>query len=108
MVSKGLRMLGYQVLEAGNGQTAMKIWQEHDHQIDMLFSDMVLSEGMTGLDLSEKLKQKKPNLKVIIISGYNVELTGKAKPSSGDFVYFQKPFQFEVLSKTIRDCLDRV
>jgi CheY-like chemotaxis protein len=99
--------MGYHVLEAANGQAAMKLWQEHGQQIDLLFSDMVMPEGMTGLDLAEKMKAEKPILKVIISSGYNMEMAGQVSPTAGGIVYFQKPYDVEVLSKTIRDCLDR-
>jgi CheY-like chemotaxis protein len=107
LVAQGLRQLGYCVLEADNGQAAMKLWQEQSQKIDLLFSDMVMPEGMTGLDLAEKLKVEKPRLKVIISSGYNVETAGQVSPTAGGVVYFQKPYEFEVLSKTVRDCLDR-
>jgi PAS domain S-box-containing protein len=107
LVALGLRQLGYRVFEANSGQIAMKLWQEHGHYIDLLFSDMVMPEGMTGLELAEKLKEVKPNLKVIISSGYNLETAGKGRPTAGGIVYFAKPYEFEVLSKTIRDCLDR-
>ena len=107
VVAQGLRLLGYRILEAGNGLDAMKIWQEQSHQIDLLFSDMVMPEGMTGLDLAEKFRELIPNLKVIISSGYNAEMVEQGSPASRDIVYLQKPYQVEVLSKVIRDCLDR-
>ena len=68
---------------------------------------MVMPEGMTGLDLAEKFKGEKPSLKVIISSGYNAEMAGQARPAAGGIVYLQKPYEVEVLSKTIRDCLER-
>jgi CheY-like chemotaxis protein len=104
LVAKGLRLMGYRVLEADNGQTAMKLWQENSQQIDLLFSDMRMPEGMSGLDLAERLRKEKPNLKVIITSGYIME----GHPSPGGIVYFAKPYEFQILSKTIRDCLDRM
>jgi PAS domain S-box-containing protein len=107
LVAKGLRLLGYRVFEADNGHTAMKLWQEHAHRIDLLFTDMMMPEGMTGLDLAEQMKLEKNNLKVIVSSGYNMEMAGQGSPTAGGIVYFQKPYEFEVLSKTIRDCLDR-
>jgi PAS domain S-box-containing protein len=107
LVAKGLRLQGYHVLEADNGQAAMKLWQEHSQQIDLLFSDMRMPNGMSGLDLAEKLRADKPNLKVIISSGYIVETAGHGKPTAGGIVYFHKPYEFEVLSKIVRDCLDR-
>jgi PAS domain S-box-containing protein len=106
VVGKGLRLLGYRVLEAENGQIAMKLWEEQSHLIDLLFSDIRMPEGITGLDLAEKLKEEKPNLKVIISSGYIMELTGQGK-LSGSIEYFQKPYEFVDLSKKIRDCLDK-
>ena len=104
LVAKGLRLLGYRVLEADNGQTAMKLWQENSQQIDLLFSDMRMPEGMSGLDLAERLRKENPNLKVIITSGYIME----GHPSPGGIVYFAKPYEFQILCKTIRDCLDRM
>ena len=89
LMAQGLRLLGYRVLEADNGQTAMKLWQENSQQIDLLFSDMVMPEGMTGVDLAEMLK-KKPNLKVIISSGYNVDMAGQDIKTAGSIVYLQK------------------
>jgi DNA-binding NtrC family response regulator len=85
----------------------MKLWEEQGQHIDLLFSDMVMPEGLTGLDLAEKLKQGKSNLKVIISSGYNVEMAGHGKQAAGGIVYFQKPYEFEDLSKAVRHCLDR-
>jgi CheY-like chemotaxis protein len=106
LVAQGLRLLGYQVLEAENGLTAMKLWQEHSQCIDLLFTDMVMPEGMTGLGLAEKMKEKKTNLKVIISSGYNMETAGNGTKAEGGILYFQKPYEFEALSMAIRNCLD--
>ena len=107
MVTQVLRGLGYRVREAGNGREAITLWQEHAGQIDLLISDMVMPEGMTGLDLAEKLRVEKPGLKVIISSGYNVEMAGARRPTAGGITYLQKPYDAEGLSKTIRDCLER-
>jgi DNA-binding NtrC family response regulator len=68
---------------------------------------MVMPEGMTGTELAEKLKKKKPNLKVIVSSGYNVDMAGHDSQAASGVVYLQKPYEFELMSKTVRDCLDR-
>lgn len=107
VASRVLLRLGYRVLEAENGQAAMKLWQQYVEQIDLLFSDMVMPEGLTGLDLAEKLRVQKPNLKVIITSGYNEEMAGQTRPVDGGIMYLQKPYPIEVLSNLVRDCLDR-
>jgi PAS domain S-box-containing protein len=107
VVAQNLRLLGYGVLEADAGPTASKLWREHSRKIDVLITDVVLPEGLSGLELAEKLTKEKPGLKVIVCSGYNVEIAARGNLPALDIVYLQKPFQIEVLSKVIRDCLDR-
>ena len=68
---------------------------------------MVMPEGLTGLDLAEKLKGQKSELKVLISSGYNAEFAGQGRPAAGSVTYLQKPYQVELLSKTVRECLDK-
>jgi len=106
-VAQSLRRLGYAVFEADNGRTAMTLWQERSAEIDLLFSDMVMPEGLTGLDLAEKLRVEKRDLKVIISTGYTAEFAGQARPATGEIVYLQKPYQIDLLAKTVRDCLDQ-
>jgi PAS domain S-box-containing protein len=106
-VARNLQKLGYRVLQAAHGPAALKVWQAHAGQIDLLFSDMVMPEGLTGLDLAEKLRAEKPSLKVIISSGYNQEMAGRCIPAAGGFVFLQKPYHLQDLSKTLRDYLDR-
>jgi len=95
------------VLEAENGQAAMKLWQRRSRKIDLLFSDMVMPGGLTGLDLAQKLREDSPELKVIISSGYNADMAAQAKPLADDVVYLQKPYHLDLLSMTVRSCLDR-
>jgi DNA-binding NtrC family response regulator len=85
---------------------ALKLWQEQAGNIDLLFSDMVMPEGLTGLDLAEKMRAEKAGLKVVISSGYNEDMVGQIRSTAGGIVYLQKPYPVDVLSKTIRNCLD--
>jgi PAS domain S-box-containing protein len=104
--ARNLQKLGYRVLQAAHGPAALELWQEHAGQIDLLFSDMVMPEGLTGLDLALKLWARKPSLKVIITSGYNLEMAGHAIPAAGGFAFLQKPYALHDLSQAIRACLD--
>lgn len=106
-VSQGLRRMGYRVLEAGNGPEAIKVWQEQSREIDLLFSDMVMPEGLSGLDLADNFKKEKAGLKVLISSGYNAEITGRKWPGGGDFAFLPKPYQLDVLSKIVASLLSR-
>jgi two-component system, cell cycle sensor histidine kinase and response regulator CckA len=105
--AQGLRLLGYMVLEAANGKEAMLRWQENGPAIDLLFTDMVMPEGMTGLDGAERLRMEKRGLPVIIVSGYNAEITKPAQLDAQGIMYLQKPFQLEAMAKAVRDCFTK-
>jgi PAS domain S-box-containing protein len=106
-VRQVLGLLGYRVLEAANGEAALKLWQEHFGHIDLLFSDMVMPGGFTGLDLAEKFRAQQPGLKVIISSGYNTEMGGPDRLAAEGIVYLQKPYELAAMSGIIRECLDK-
>lgn len=105
-VGRALRIMGYAVFEAENGQTAMQIWQAHHAKVDLLLTDMVMPEGITGLELAQRLQACKPGLKVIISSGYSTEVAQAGVPSRPGLVYFPKPYDFKPLADTLRKCLD--
>jgi CheY-like chemotaxis protein len=100
-----LRKLGYHVIEAANGNQAFSLWRQHQNRIDLLYTDMVMPEGVTGLELAEKLKRDKPQLKVIISSGYSTEISLQGVPTDAGYVYLPKPSASAVIAATIRDCL---
>jgi PAS domain S-box-containing protein len=106
VVGRSLRALGYQVHEAANGQEAMTLWQTHGAQVDLLLADMVMPEGMTGLELAEQLQALKPGLKTIISSGYSAEIVHAGVPTKAGIVYLPKPYATRVLADAIRHCLD--
>lgn len=107
IVVQTLRVFGYRVLEAADGREALKLWQKHGDEVNLLFSDMVMSEGLTGLDLAEKLQAEKPGLKVIISSGYSATLPQSAQARARGIFYLPKPYQVSVLGRKVRECLDR-
>jgi PAS domain S-box-containing protein len=105
-VSRSLRMLGYSVLEAGSGAEALRVWEKHQQSIDLLLTDMIMPGGMSGLDLTLQLRGAKPDLKVIIHSGYSADLLAPGIEEKAHLVCVPKPCPLETLSKAIRDCLD--
>ena len=54
MAVMSLQWFGYRVLEAANGPEALRQWEQHRAEIALLFTDMVMPEGMTGLDLAKQ------------------------------------------------------
>ena len=106
MAALCLRRFGYRVIEAADGPEAIDAWAEHGPEINLLFSDMVMPNGMTGLDLAERFKQGKPGLKVIVTSGYSVELRRTAGSLEAGIMYLAKPYEMKNLAAAVRACLD--
>ena len=102
-----LRKLGYDVIEAANGNQAFNLWRQHRQQIDLLYTDMVMPEGVTGLELAEKLRAEKPQLKVIVSSGYSTEISLQGVPADAGYVYLPKPSPSAVIAATVRECLEK-
>jgi len=102
-----LRRKGYRVLEAANGVEALRQWEQFQNHIDLLFSDMIMPEGLSGLDLVDRFRAEKPNLRVILCSGYSTELVGPTDGLGSNIVSLPKPWQAELMAKTVRDSLDR-
>ncbi|HEY0549501.1 MAG TPA: PAS domain S-box protein, partial [Verrucomicrobiae bacterium] len=98
----------YRILEAGSGVQALKVWEEHKDEIDMLLTDMVMPEGMTGRDLAEKLQAEKPKLKVLYSSGYSPDVVGGYFKLPENSRFLAKPYQPPVLAQAVRECLDNV
>jgi signal transduction histidine kinase len=94
---------GYKVIEAEQSTEAMNLWQNHQNEIDLLLTDMVLPGGVSGRELAIELQLRKPDLKVIYTTGYSQDLLD----SNDDPVHFlQKPYPPETLMRVVRTCLD--
>jgi two-component system, cell cycle sensor histidine kinase and response regulator CckA len=94
---------GYNVIDAEQSAEALTLWQCHQHEIDLLLTDMVLPGRMTGRELALELQMRKPELRVIYTTGYSQDLLD----SQDEPVHFlQKPYPPETLMRTVRTCLD--
>jgi PAS domain S-box-containing protein len=102
-----LRRLGYQVLEAGNGEDAVEYWLSHRDQIGLLYTDMVIPGKYSGLDLAQKLKSEKNSLGIIISSGYSIDITSNNFPVGAGFAYLPKPTTAEAIATTVSGCFSR-
>jgi PAS domain S-box-containing protein len=95
---------GYRVLSAVNGCEALDLWQKHKEKIDLLFTDMVMPEGVSGKDLARKLVSEKQELKVIFSSGYTNEILDHERNSQGH-LFLPKPYKTKQLLETVDACL---
>ncbi|MDR3456837.1 MAG: PAS domain S-box protein [Verrucomicrobiae bacterium] len=97
---------GYQVYEAGSGQAALDVWQQHGPQIDLLFTDMVMPGQMTGLELGQQLLKDKPGLKLVYTSGYTDEMLDEGSELLKSSYFLNKPYSPELLLRMLRTALD--
>src|SRR5580700_1492922 len=77
LVRKVLERSNFEVLEAASGALALELWNQDKPQIDLLLTDMVMPDGMSGRQLAERLRADNPSLKVLFTSGYSTDLLGK-------------------------------
>jgi YesN/AraC family two-component response regulator len=102
-----LKQQGYRVLEAANGEEALRLAQDTDgERIHLLLTDVVLPQ-MSGKELADQFKSSRPDLKVLYMSGYTdfaVVHQGVLNPGTH---FLQKPFSLETLSQKIREALDK-
>jgi PAS domain S-box-containing protein len=101
-----LRRLGYHVLVAANGQEALEYWDQQHGDVALLLTDMMMPGGMSGLDLAKQLQGLKPSLKVIISTGYSLELARRNQLQAGGIAYLAKPYEGPTLAAAVRQCLE--
>jgi len=102
-----LQDAGYQTLEAASGREALAVWRQHDGKIDLLLTDMVMPEGVSGMELAERLITETPALKVVFMSGYTSEDVSSELLQRTRASFIQKPYGTAELTKVVRDCLDK-
>lgn len=105
-----LETFGYTVHEAASGRAALEGWLSRSRQIDLLLTDIIMPEGVTGRELAEQLRTGNPQLKVIFTSGYSGDVLGQdtefVRQSNSRFL--AKPCSPKLLLETVRRYLDAV
>ena len=96
---------GYRVFAAKNGHDALDLWNRHAAHIQMLLTDMVMPDGISGRQLAERLWEKQPSLKVLFTTGYSFSVEKKGLPDRKGVGFLQKPFQPAMLALAVKDCL---
>jgi nitrogen-specific signal transduction histidine kinase len=107
LVNNLLQRCGYTVLLAESGVAALEVWKKEKDRIQLLLTDMIMPDGMTGRELAARLRGERPDLKVIYTSGYSSVVVGKGLALVEGFSFVQKPYPPIRLAQTIRNCLDQ-
>jgi PAS domain S-box-containing protein len=106
IVRRVLEAQGYEILEARDGNDALRICAQRGDRIDLVLSDVIMP-GMGGRELSRALATTHPALPILFMSGYNEE--GELSEADGDVraELLAKPFTSETLARHVREALDR-
>ena len=100
-----LEVRGYKVLEAANGKDAVNVCKTYTGPIHLTLSDVVMP-GMTGRELAEQAVRIRPNMRVLLMSGYTDEIS-KAGFLHPGLHFIEKPFTSNSLALKIREVLDQ-
>jgi CheY-like chemotaxis protein len=99
-----LRTLGYAVVEADNANSALSVLRSQQ-RVDLLFTDVVMPGGMTGLELGHEAQRIRPGLPVLYTSGF----ADTALPQEEEFlartVMLPKPYRIRDLARKIEDAM---
>jgi two-component system cell cycle sensor histidine kinase/response regulator CckA len=106
LISNLLREKGHDVLEASDGDEALRTIEQAPNAIHLLITDLVMPR-LGGSELAQRLRLHRPHVKVLYMSGYSDDtlLRQEGLPKGADFL--QKPFTPDVLSCKVREVLDK-
>ena len=103
---ESLEILGYDVLTAKSGHEAIEIFKTKNGKVDLVILDMIMP-GMNGMETFDILKSMKPNIKVIISSGYGAETHSEKIMERGCSGFIQKPYGLTDLSRKVKEVIDK-
>jgi two-component system, cell cycle sensor histidine kinase and response regulator CckA len=104
LVVRILERAGMLVLVADSGPQAIEMFAGHSHAIDLLLTD-VMMPGMTGPELAQQLAQRRPGLKVLLMSGYTAGTVRAGGNVGQEIRLIRKPFTPEGLLAAVRESL---
>ncbi len=104
--AQSLTRLGYDVLEAANGVEAEALVEDRE-DIDLVFSDIVMPGGISGVALAQHIQKCRPDLPVLLTTGYPGD-SCRADISDVPFDILQKPYNRARLGAAIKDAMTRV
>ena len=105
LMRRFLESSGYSLLGAGDGDEALALAMAHPGPIDLLVTDVVMP-GMGGVELWEKLRELRPGLPVLFLSGWASDAVVRHRILEGEVPFVQKPFTADQLGRKVHELLN--
>ncbi|MBX2838214.1 MAG: PAS domain S-box protein [Gammaproteobacteria bacterium] len=99
---KRLEALGHIALDAEDGQQALKLFLSNPQNIDCVFTDVVMKQGMTGYDLAQEIQRIDPNMPILLTSGYAENVVNAEKLVQSGLPLLRKPFSQQDLKEAFQ------
>jgi PAS domain S-box-containing protein len=99
-----LRTFGYEVIEAENAEEALRVCERESERINLVLTDVVMP-GLSGRELADHLKKRRPGIKVMFMSGYTDDAIVHHGALEKDAEFIQKPFSPDQLAIKVREML---
>ena len=95
--------LGYNVIEAEDGSSALEILSQRSRDIDLVLSDVVMPNGMSGIDLAKQITVDHTHIKILLTSGYPDKIAAQGEIKAMDIELLAKPFRRVQLAAAIEN-----
>jgi CheY-like chemotaxis protein len=92
--------MGYEVVTAATAREAMNLLASH--AVDILFTDIIMPDGMNGIELATFARENYPNVKIILASGYPLPALKLDPGNLNDFGFVNKPYRLSDLARALR------
>jgi len=104
LTTKRLKLIGYRVLEAHDGPSALEILRRGDY-VDLVFTDLIMPGGLSGTEVAIRAREMRPGIRVLLTSGYAEELVQGHDLQPERLKVLRKPYQQAELVAALRDVL---
>jgi PAS domain S-box-containing protein len=101
---KRLKLIGYDVLEASDGPTALDILKRGE-KVDLVFTDLIMPGGLSGHDVATRAREINPDIHILLTSGYAEELVRGDDLQRKNLRVLRKPYQQADLMTALRDVM---
>ncbi len=106
LTAKMLENQGYKVIQAEEGMSALTLFKKNKDKIDLLITDVIMPY-LNGIELVEKVKADRPQIKILLISGHIDPILKKHNLKSQGYPFLQKPYTMESLGNKVRQVIEK-